>query len=68
MSRIPDPIVTIGRNRSGMDAGEIDMAVRVQLVADLSLPDFMELLSTLEAAKKSCQDWYAKHCKETAAT
>lgn len=48
-------IIKIGKNRSGNDAGEIDMEVAVQYVEDLCDHDFQQLLATLDAAKASCK-------------
>lgn len=50
-------LIRIGRNRSGQDAGEIDMEVAVQWVQELSAQDFEQLLRTLDAARQSCLDW-----------
>lgn len=47
-------IVKIGRNRSGFDAGDIDMEVAHKYVQELSDQDFEELLDTLDAARISC--------------
>ena len=66
MSNFSQTFVTIGRNRSGMDSGEIDMAVAVTEVEALSLPDLIDVLKCLDMAKESVSGWYAKHGLETA--
>lgn len=48
-------LVKIGRNRSGQDAGEIDMEVAVQHIEDLCDYDFDQLLIMLDVAKESCE-------------
>jgi hypothetical protein len=48
-------LIRIGRNRSGFDAGCIDMEVAVDRVEDLCEADYKELLRTIDAAKNSCK-------------
>jgi len=54
-------IMRIGRNRSGQDAGEIDMEVAVQRVEDLCAADYNALLRTIDAARSSCiHAWHGR--------
>lgn len=48
-------LIGIGRNRSGQDAGCIDMEVAVQYIEDLSDYDFEQLLLIIDSAKESCK-------------